>query len=64
MTIDDRSGRALTHMKEALRLLDEAGVAADVGAHLDLAIHRLQVSLSFQNEILPQHCAAVGASNR
>jgi hypothetical protein len=34
-------------MKEALRLLDDAKAAADIGAHLDLAIHRLRESLDF-----------------
>jgi hypothetical protein len=47
MTIDDRPVRALNLMKEALRLLDDAKAAADIGAHLDLAIHRLRESLNF-----------------
>ena len=33
--------RAKAMMEEALRLLDEAGAAADIGAHLDTAIHRV-----------------------
>lgn len=33
--------RAKALMEDALRLLDEAGAAADIGAHLDTAIHRL-----------------------
>ena len=45
MTIDDRPVRALNLMKEALRLLDDAKAAADIGAYLDLAIHRLRESL-------------------
>lgn len=33
---------ALSALTEALRLLDEVAAPADVGAHVDLAIHRLQ----------------------
>lgn len=33
--------RAKALMEEALRLLDEAGAAADIGAHLDTAIQRV-----------------------
>ena len=33
---------ALRKMREALDLLDESGAPADVGAHLDMAISRLQ----------------------
>jgi hypothetical protein len=33
--------QALSHMQAALSLLDGTEVAHDVGAHLDLAIHRL-----------------------
>jgi len=39
----DREGiAALTHMEEALVLLDGCGDGSDVGAHLDLAICRLR----------------------
>ena len=34
--------RALALMKEALRLLDDARAPAHIGAHLDLAIVRLE----------------------
>lgn len=34
--------KALALMKEALRLLDDARAPAHVGAHLDLAIVRLE----------------------
>jgi hypothetical protein len=34
-------GQALGLMRNALNLLDHAGGATEVGAHLDLAIHRL-----------------------
>lgn len=37
--------RAKALMEDALRLLDEAGAAADIGAHLDMAIHRLTQEL-------------------
>ena len=33
--------RAKDMMEEALRLLDDAGAAADIGAHLDRALQRL-----------------------
>ena len=33
--------RAQGLMEEALRLLDDAGAAADIGAHLDRAVQRL-----------------------
>lgn len=39
---------ALELMQSALKLLDESGVSADVGAHLDLAICRLQFALGVQ----------------
>ena len=37
-----RLSQALSLMQQALELIDEADVAAHVGAHLDLAICRLQ----------------------
>ena len=37
---------ALSLMETALILIDEAEAAADVGAHLDLAIHRLRETLA------------------
>jgi len=36
---------ALNHMEEALRILDELELPADIGAHLDLAINRLRDAL-------------------
>ena len=36
---------ALARMIAALRLLDSGGATPDVGAHLDLAIHRLKNQL-------------------
>lgn len=38
----DKAKVALRNMDQALRLLDEVDVPADVGAHLDLAINRLK----------------------
>jgi hypothetical protein len=58
MAIDDRPVRALNLMKEALRLLDDAEAAADIGAHLDLAIHRLEESLGSALGGLPSNCSA------
>ncbi len=45
---------ALQHMKAALELIDQINEAPDVGAHLDLAICRLQESLDrpHQREIV------------
>ena len=34
--------KAAALMREALNLLDEAGVPADIGAHLDLALSRAE----------------------
>lgn len=42
MPLDRRVSHALSLMEEALHLLDEVGFSPDVGAHLDLAIHRLK----------------------
>jgi hypothetical protein len=39
---------ALELMEAALELLDRASVAADVGAHLDLAISRLKTLLALE----------------
>lgn len=45
MNYDDRLDDALSLLKKALGLLDEVDAPADIGAHLDLAIHRLEASL-------------------
>jgi hypothetical protein len=37
---------ALELMRTALRLIDDAGGPADVGAHIDLAISRLEAALA------------------
>lgn len=34
--------KALLHMQAALQVLDDANAPADIGAHLDLALNRLQ----------------------
>ena len=57
MIDDDPLGHALRLMKDALHLLDEADAAPDVGAHLDLAIHRLDAALSSQGEVLAEQRA-------
>jgi hypothetical protein len=41
--------RALRLMREAITELDEIGAPADIGAHLDRAISRLEQSLSDQS---------------
>lgn len=38
--------KARSYMEVALELLDQAGAAADIGAHLDLAICRLTEALA------------------
>ena len=38
----DKMSLALRHLNEALRLLDESDAPPEVGAQLDLAIHRLR----------------------
>lgn len=43
---------ALAQMKHALTLLDEADAPADIGAHLDLAIARLETLMSSEPEAL------------
>ena len=40
--LNDPMTRALALMQEALRLLDEGSAPAHIGAHLDLAIVRLE----------------------
>lgn len=45
-TDDERLEKALSCMQSALQLLDEADASAEIGAHLDLAICRLQDRLS------------------
>lgn len=45
-THDARLVQALASMREALQLLDEAAAAPDIGAHLDLAICRLESVIS------------------
>jgi hypothetical protein len=42
---EERASEALKLMLQALALLDRNEGPADVGAHLDLAIHRLQESI-------------------
>lgn len=36
---------ALDHLERALRLLDDGDAPGDIGAHVDLAIHRLRGEL-------------------
>lgn len=39
---NERLREALRLMSGALKLLDEEGAPSEIGAHLDLAIHRLE----------------------
>ena len=41
--------RAKLLVKEALDLLDDCGASADIGAHLDLALHRINCDLLAHN---------------
>jgi hypothetical protein len=41
----DKWSLALQHLDEALRLLDEGDAPAEVGADLDMAIHRLRSAI-------------------
>lgn len=40
--------KALTQMTEALRILDDLGAPGEIGAHLDLAIARLEEQLGLE----------------
>lgn len=44
-------GEALTRMTTALELLDDSGAPADIAAHLDLAVHRLQEALGTTEDV-------------
>lgn len=37
---------ALNHLRSALELLDSQNAPAHIGAHVDLAIHQLEVALN------------------
>lgn len=37
---------ALDYLESSLQLLDDAGAPADIGAHVDLAVHRLRAVLA------------------
>jgi hypothetical protein len=40
--VDDAIARAIELVSEALAGLDETDAPADIGAHLDLALHRMR----------------------
>lgn len=48
----ERLDSAKTLMEDALQLLDDCGAPADIGAHLDLAIHRLSQLLDQTLQLL------------
>lgn len=52
-------GRALSLMKEALCLLDQCGAATEAGAHLDLAIHRLENAIRSVHGIVPSEVVKI-----
>ena len=43
---DERLLKAWLHMQAALKLLDQVDAPADIGAHLDLAICRVEAAIS------------------
>lgn len=47
---EPRLAQAASSMRAALKLLDEADAPPDIGAHLDLAIHRLESTISSVKE--------------
>lgn len=53
---------ALTLLSNALDLLDRTEAPADVGAHVDLAIHRLQAALAARNNASGQVLSQMGPS--
>lgn len=45
--------KALTHMKSALRLLDESEAPIEIGAHLDFTICNLEEAISAESTNAP-----------
>lgn len=61
--------RALLYMQCALQLLDDADAPAEIGAHLDLAICRLQLiapdaAAGARSQTTPAHEEPVAAKRR
>lgn len=56
--VSAQSLRALDQMRSSLEILDECGSPGDVGAHLDLAIARLEqhlgLKLAFTRALAPK----------
>jgi len=50
---DAKGAAALSHLEQALELLDQTELPADIGAHVDLAAHRLRSAL-FSSELKEQ----------
>jgi hypothetical protein len=46
---DEVCRKALVHFKRGLEQLDQAGAPGDIGAHVDLAICRLEETLAASN---------------
>jgi hypothetical protein len=53
MTMEEDLKHALCLMKTALELVDRCEHAGDAGAHLDLAIHRLEGALPVNLRSVP-----------
>lgn len=56
LTHDNRLSDALDLLIDALRLLDTASAPPDIGAHVDLAIHRLRASLGSEKQQVGDLC--------
>lgn len=50
-TNSDKWSLALGHLNEALKLLDESDAPPEVGAELDMAIHRLKSAIEGQTQV-------------
>lgn len=55
---------ALCLMRDALKLLDSSAMAIDAGAHLDLAIHRLEESLGLERGSSKREPSAILATRK
>jgi len=45
-TPQEQLGRALDHLRSAIALLDEADAPPQIAAHIDLALHQLQLTVA------------------
>jgi hypothetical protein len=45
LTAEEQLGQALEHLRSAIALLDSSNAPAHIAAHVDLAVHQLQVAI-------------------